>query len=93
VAGTSVEFGLDAAAEADLVAACAAALADPVLAKRVPFYRAAYLAFRLGYATLGASSLASGEDARRFEALRTRYREALVATLLAEAGAAARPRA
>jgi hypothetical protein len=93
VAGTSVEFGLDAAAEADLVAACAAALADPVLAKRVPFYRAAYLAFRLGYATLGASSLASGEDARRFEALRMRYREALVATLLAEAGAPARPRA
>jgi hypothetical protein len=93
VAGASVEFGLDAAAEADLVAACATALADPALAGRMPFHRAAYLAFRLGYATLGASSLAGSEDARRFDTLRTRYREALAATLLAQAGAPARARA
>jgi hypothetical protein len=85
VAGASVEFGLDPSAERDLVAACARALAQDELAQRVPFHRAAYLAFRAGYSAFAASSLGASPDGRRFAALRERYRAALLRTLRAAA--------
>ena len=33
----------------------------------LPFYRIAYLAFRVGYATLAAQTLTGTDDGRRFE--------------------------
>ncbi len=88
VAGAAVEFELDPAAEGALVATCAYALADPGLAARVPFHRAAYLAWRLGYCTLAASSLPPCPDRARFEALAGRYTAARRGALV-EAEAAA----
>ena len=39
----------------------------------MPFYRAAYLAFRLGYCDLACRSLGLTPDGRRFGRLRSRY--------------------
>lgn len=66
VAGAAVEFGLDAAAAARLAQACGAA-------RDLPFYIAAYSAFRAGYATLAAAALAGTPEAERFTALASRY--------------------
>src|SRR5436305_12375157 len=52
VAGAIVEFDMATAAEAALVAGYARAARDRTIARRLPFYRAAYLAYRLGYVTL-----------------------------------------
>jgi hypothetical protein len=45
---------------------------DRTMAARFPFYRAAYAAFGLGYATLASESL-TGAEQRRFQAERNRY--------------------
>ena len=39
----------------------------------VPFFRTAYAAFRLGYATMAAETLGATADGRRFHALSARY--------------------
>jgi hypothetical protein len=39
----------------------------------LPFYRTAYAAFRLGYATMAAEALGGSPDGRRFGALAARY--------------------
>jgi hypothetical protein len=87
VAGAAVEFELDRAAEAALVAACARRLADPLLGARLPFYRAAYLAWRVGYCTLAASSLPGCPDRTRFETSARRYTAALREALVVAAAA------
>lgn len=46
---------------------------DRDAAARLPFYRAAYLAFRLGYCDMAARTLGSGPDAARFRRARSRY--------------------
>ncbi len=46
---------------------------DRTIAARLPFYRAAYLAFRLGYAGLAVESLGACADAARFRRQRARY--------------------
>jgi hypothetical protein len=50
---------------------------DHEIAARLPFYRAAYLAFRLGYADLAVRALAGTEEAARFDRERARYCRAL----------------
>jgi hypothetical protein len=78
VAGASVEFDLDEPQKDRLVAG----LRDATLARRLPFYTAAYLSFRLGYA-----EMAGDADGGRFQALARRYRARLAAAL----ATAARP--
>jgi hypothetical protein len=49
----------------------------------LPFYRTAYAAFRLGYATMAAEALGDSPDGERFERLAGRYRgnlRSLIAT-------------
>jgi hypothetical protein len=43
---------------------------DHGVAGRLPFYRAAYLAFRLGYCDMAAASLGETSDGRRFRRAR-----------------------
>ena len=46
---------------------------------RMPFYTAAYLAWRLGYSTMSAEALAGTHDGDRFTTMRERYRRLLAA--------------
>ncbi len=48
---------------------------DRDVAARLPFYRAAYLAFRFGYCDMAAQALGEGPDAARFRHARDRYHE------------------
>ena len=73
VAGFGAEFGLPDKVLADW----ASSLGDPGLPIRLPFYRVAYLAFRLGYTTLAAETLGHSPDGLRMGRLADRYRLAL----------------
>jgi hypothetical protein len=81
VAGAIVEFMLPPAAEDSLVARYGTLSGDRTIATRVPFYVVAYLSYRLGYATLCASSLGEAADGPRFRRLVRRYRRSLAARL------------
>ncbi|PWT89713.1 MAG: hypothetical protein C5B56_06620 [Proteobacteria bacterium] len=50
---------------------------DRGVAARLPFYRTAWLAFRLGYAELAVRQLGDSEDGERFRRERARYAAAL----------------
>ncbi|HLI82457.1 MAG TPA: hypothetical protein VKV17_00995 [Bryobacteraceae bacterium] len=67
VAGTIVEFALDAAAENHFVEVYRRASADRAIRARLPFYRLAYLAFRVGYWNLAGERFA--RERARSEAL------------------------
>jgi hypothetical protein len=82
VAGTICEFALDEAAARAFVTACSRRLADPRLGARLPFYTAAYLAYRVGYCRLATSSVDEDEERVRFETLGARYRGQLERALL-----------
>jgi hypothetical protein len=84
VAGAIVEFALPPAAENALMARYARRSGDRTIAMRVPFYAAAYLAYRLGYATVCANSLGESHDGARFTRLAQRYRRLLAARLSRE---------
>lgn len=81
VAGLTVEFGLDARDGADVAARYAAHTGDHAIHRRLPFFVAAYAAFRCGYARMAAATLSATEDGRRFGVLEERYRRVLAATL------------
>jgi hypothetical protein len=83
VAGFSVEFGLDAGAADGLADAVAAALRDPSLPARLPFLTLAYLAARLGYASLAAASLGATPDGHAQATLARRYARQLRRAVLA----------
>lgn len=70
VAGLGVELGLDR----PTLECLAGAVGGPALAPRLPFYRLAYLAFRLGYTTMAAETLAGSPDGARMAGLAERYR-------------------
>jgi hypothetical protein len=72
VAAAEVEFDAECMAER-----YARASGDWGISRRLPFYRRAYLAFRLGYADMAAQSLAGTADGARFASLRTSYAERL----------------
>lgn len=74
IAGAVVEFGFGGAAERALLERYRALSGDAGVEEVLPFYRVAYLAFRLGYALLAASSLGECGDGRRFAAAARRYR-------------------
>jgi len=89
VAGTIVEFGLDEPAARAFVEACRSRTGDVGLDERLPFYRAAYLAYRLGYCTFAERSVESPEDRTRFAALRDGYAAGLSDVIGAEGRRAA----
>ena len=75
IAGTAVEFGIS---EDTIVDRYLAIEEDRTLRRRLPFYRIAYLAYRIGYADMAAQSLGDSDDGRRFIELKNRYTAALV---------------
>lgn len=77
LAGCAIEFRLPPEAERRLLATYARLAADEGVWRRLPFYKASYAAFRLGYATISARALAGSEDAARFEQLAREYAQAL----------------
>jgi hypothetical protein len=89
VAGACVEWQLPPEARARFVAAYRDAAGDPTIDERLRFHEAAYLAFRLGYATLGARGLGGHAEAARLGAAAAGYAERLRALL--DAPADARP--
>ncbi len=75
IAGTAVEFGIDAAPLAGEYALLAG---DRTIARRLPFYLRAYAAWRFGYVTLARAAIAGTDDAARFERLAARYATAVL---------------
>jgi hypothetical protein len=88
VAGICVEWRLSAREEAALLERYRARSGDAHIAPRLEFFRAAYLAFRLGYAALAVSTLGDTPDGHRFATLRDRYAVMLRAALGAGSRAA-----
>jgi hypothetical protein len=76
VAGLIVEADVPAGDRDAVLRRYVRATGDTTIAGRLPFYRAAYAAFRLGYAALASESLAGAEQ-RRFQAELSRYAGAL----------------
>ncbi|HUR95812.1 MAG TPA: hypothetical protein VMY76_14610 [Gemmatimonadales bacterium] len=81
VAGTCVEFGFSPARRARFVERYRAASGDRSIEARLPFHEVAYLAFRLGYATLAAETLGATTDGGRFRQQVGRYRRMLANAL------------
>jgi hypothetical protein len=81
VAGAVVEFDLDEAGAIALTELYREKSGDATIFARLPFYCGAYLAYRAGYASLAAASLAGTPDGRRFTSAGARYRRLLTARL------------
>ncbi len=73
LAAFAIEFGLDAAGEARLRERYACLSGDRGVEARLPFYRLAWLAFRLGYCHLAHQALGDSGEGARFRRLRARY--------------------
>jgi hypothetical protein len=69
LAACGVEFDC----EERLVECYVRASGDTRVAERLPFYRAAYLAFRVGYCDMAANALGDSADGARFREARERY--------------------
>ena len=93
LAAIEFEFRLPASATERLLARYVAASRDRDGAARLPFYRLAYPAFRLGYATLARGSLGATADGFRFERVMEACRIRLQALLGARAAAVTFPNA
>lgn len=89
LAGAVVELDLDAGAERFLLDAYVGASGDNDVRQRMPFFRIAYLAFRIGYASIAAAALQSGADADGMRALAARYSQRLASVLHSEAAMSA----
>ena len=70
LAGFAVEFGAGPVVCSSATSANRAIAISP---PGCPFYRAAYLAFRLGYCDMAAQALGDTPDAARFRRARDRY--------------------
>jgi hypothetical protein len=84
VAGTCVEFGLANRARREFLDRYLQASGDRHVAERLPAYALAYLAFRVGYATLAAEQLGATPDGARFRARAGHYRRQLAAELASD---------
>lgn len=89
LAATSIEFGMDDRAERYLLERYTAHSGDSGIASRMPFHRVAYLASRVGYATLAAQSLDGSEEGRRWYIAAAAYRNQLRDQLSGASGALA----
>lgn len=72
LAGAMEEWGMDPGARAALLGRYVALTGDRYVARVLPLNRVAYLAWRLGYASLSAETLGDDPDGRRMAALRDR---------------------
>ncbi|MBP1806405.1 hypothetical protein [Rubellimicrobium aerolatum] len=86
LAGAMTEFGMDAEARERLVGDYIAATGDRGVREVLAFQETAYLAWRLGYASLAAETLGDGPDGRGMARARDGYAAALRAAI--ERGAA-----
>jgi HAD superfamily hydrolase (TIGR01662 family) len=77
LAGAEIELRLSPGARDEMLARYTDASGDTESARRVPAFRAVYLAARLGYTTFAAQETAGTCDGTRFEWLSRRYRRAL----------------
>ncbi len=77
VAAVCLEFNLDRDARAWFIHRYRTLSDDKTIAARLPSHAIAYLAFRLGYATLACSTLGENPDGQRFAAAADRYQELL----------------
>lgn len=77
LAAAALEFRMNEAAAERLVSRYVAGSRDRDVVHRLAFHRVAYLAFRVGYATLAAESLGAGGDGDRFRQSGRRYRRQL----------------
>jgi hypothetical protein len=82
LAGAIVELALDTEASRSMLDGYEAACGDSGVQQRLPFFVAAYAAFRVGYTAMAAESLGETEDGRRFASARRRYERALRRALL-----------
>jgi hypothetical protein len=73
VAGACVEWNLDADGVDRFVSAYRRASHDMDIERRLPFYEAAYAAYRIGYARMAADCVTDIGEARRFKGLEMRY--------------------
>jgi hypothetical protein len=78
LAGMAVEWGLSQDAERYLLEKYCRESNDNGLHRRLPFFRLAYLAYRLGYAVEAGKVLRGLPDAARFAALAQKYRARLL---------------
>ena len=77
VAGTCLEFNLGPDARRQLVERYRSLSGDATIAARLPLHAITYLAFRLGYTTLAASTVGQDSDSKRFSEATVRYGELL----------------
>ena len=89
LAGAVVELELGEDGRAALIRQYRAQSQDLDIARRLPGYLVAYLAFRIGYAGLAEETLPGSEEGRRFAALKRRYAAGLERELGAQIEAAA----
>jgi hypothetical protein len=81
LAGAFVECGLSLDGEERLVQKYRQLSNDVAIHTRLPFYRVAYLAYRVGYATVARQALNGSADGRRFAVLAGRYTSRLLLAL------------
>ena len=79
LAGACVEFDLGPQAREYLVQRYTRHSGDLEIRRRLPFFVATYLAYRLGYSSLAAAALDGTPDGDRFRRLREGYRRSLAA--------------
>jgi hypothetical protein len=77
VAGTCLEFNLDPYQRRHLIERYRSLSRDSRIAARLPLHAITYLAFRLGYASLAASTLGQNSDGKRYARAALRYGELL----------------
>jgi hypothetical protein len=85
VAGTCLEFNLGPRERQQLIERYRLLSGDSTIAARLPLHALTYLAFRLGYATLAATTLGPDSDGKRFSKARHRYSELLRSELSSSA--------
>lgn len=66
LAAFEAEFGLDQQASGHLLERFSTLAGDSSIGRRMPFYRLAYAAFQLGYASMAAEALEKTPDGQRF---------------------------
>ena len=81
VAATCVEFDLSATLRGAFLEEYGRASGDRTVARRLPGFAVAYLAFRLGYAWLAGEQLGPSPDGARFRAAAAAYRARLAREL------------
>jgi hypothetical protein len=87
VVGAVLELGLDPGGRRSLVDQYRELSGDRLIRARLPVYALAYLAYRLGYASLATSVLGDSPDGRRFATATERYRKLLRRELTQSAAA------